>query len=181
MADDQDLVVVSLDEEAAADSQKGKKRKEKKRIWKDWEVETLISKCEGRPCLWDSFSPLYHDRDNRRKPLQEIAEVIDIPKEEVTSKWKVLRAQFSREVHSEFRAATSERYKSKRKFLELMKFLKEVVQARKSTDNLVKEEKSSEPAEGGDDTEEETKKKKAKKKGHRSFEDGISHASCSGL
>ena len=40
-------MVVSLDEEAAADSQKGKKRKEKKGIWKDWEVETLISEYEG--------------------------------------------------------------------------------------------------------------------------------------
>ena len=141
--------------------------------------------CVLRPCLWDTFSPLYHDRDNRRKALQEIAEAMDIPKEEVTSKWNVLRAQFSREVHSELKlksgAATSERYKSKWKFLELMKFLTEVVQARKSTDNLVKKEKSSVAAEGGDDTEEETKRKKAKKKGHRSFEDGISHPSCSGL
>ena len=93
---------------------------------------------------------------------------MDIPKEEVTSKWNVLRAQFSREVHSELKlksgAATSERYKSKWKFLELMKFLTEVIQARTSTDNLVKEEKSSGAAEGGDDIEEETKRNKAKKK-----------------
>ena len=168
MADDQDLVVVAIDEEPSADSQKGKKRKEKKRVWKDWEVETLISEYEGRPCLWDTFSPLYHDRDKRRKALQEIAEAMEIPKEEVTSKWNVLRAQFSREVHSELKlksgAATSERYKSKWKFLDMMKFLTEVVQARKSTDNLVKEETNSGPAEGGDDAEEEPKRKKAKKK-----------------
>ena len=39
MADDQDIVV-AIDEEPAADSQKGKKRKEKKRVWKDWKVES---------------------------------------------------------------------------------------------------------------------------------------------
>ena len=40
MADDQGIAVVSIDEELAADSQKGKKRKEKERVWKDWEVES---------------------------------------------------------------------------------------------------------------------------------------------
>ena len=93
---------------------------------------------------------------------------MEIPKEEVTSKWNVLRAQFSREVHSELKlkseAATSERYKSKWKFLDMMKFLTEVVQARKSTDNLVKEETNSGRPEGGDDTEEEPKRKKAQKR-----------------
>ena len=103
MAEDQDLVVVAIDEEPAADSQKGKKkRKEKKRFWKDWEAETLISEYEGRPCFWDTFS-LYHDRDKRRKAHQEIAEAMEIPKEEVTSNWNVLRAQFSREWHSELK------------------------------------------------------------------------------
>ena len=84
---------------------------------------------------------------------------MDIPKEKVTSKWNVLRAQFSRKVHSELKlksgAATSERYKSKWKFFNMMKFLTEAVQARKSTESLVKEETRSGAAEGGDDTEEE--------------------------
>ena len=49
-----------------------------------------------------------------------------------------------------------------------------MVQARKSTDNLVIEKKSGGAAEGGEDTEEEPERKKAKqKKGHGSFEDGI--------
>lgn len=165
MADDhqdQDIVVVAIDEEPAANTQKGKKRKEKKRVWKDWEVETLISVYQVRPCLWDTLSPLCHDHDKRRKALQEIADAMDIPKE-VTSKGNVLRAQFSREVHSQLKlnpgAATSEWYKSKWKFLDMMKFVTEVVQAKKSTDNLVKEETSSGAAEGGDDTTEEPKKK----------------------
>lgn len=45
----------------------------------------------------------------------------------------------------------------------MMKFLTEGVQARKSTDKLVKEETSSGAAEGGDDTKEEPKKKDKKK------------------
>ena len=85
---------------------------------KDSKVETLISEYEARPSLWDTFSLLYHARDRRRKDLEEITEVIGIAKEELTSKWNVLRAQFSREVHLELKsvAATSERYKSKWKF-----------------------------------------------------------------
>ena len=127
----------------------------------------MISEYEGRPCLWDTFS-LYHDRDKRRKAHQEIAEAMEIPKQEVTSKWNVLRAQFSSEWHSELKlksgAATIERYKSKWKFLDMMKFLTEVLQARKSTDNLVKEETNNGAVEGEDDTEEEPRRKKAKKR-----------------
>ena len=62
-------------------------------------------------------------------------------------------------MHSELKlksgAATSERYKSKWKFFNTMKFLTEAVQARKRTDSLVKEETSNGAAEGGDDTKEE--------------------------
>ena len=94
--------------------------------------------------------------------------MIGIPKDEVTSKWNVLRAQFSREVHLESKVksggAASDRYKSKWKFLDMMKFLTEVVQARKGTDNLVKEETSTGSADGGRDIEEEPKRKNAKKK-----------------
>ena len=140
----------------------------------------MISEYEGRPCLWDTFSPLYHDRDNSRKALQEIAEAMDIPKEEVTSKWNVLRAQFSREVHSELKlksgAATRERYKSKWKFLEQRWF-----KQGKALITLLKKKK----AVGQLKVETIPKKKlqgtRPKKKGHRSFEDGISHPSCSGL
>ena len=46
----------------------------------------------------------------------------------------------------------------------MMKFLTEVVQARKGTDNLVKEETSIGSTDGGRDIEEEPKRKKAKKK-----------------
>ena len=176
---EEELLVVTDEQPEDRNPKKGSKRK---RVWEDSEVETLISEYEARPCLWDTFSPLYHDRDKRRKAIEEISDLMGIPKDEVTSKCNVLRAQFSREVHLESKVksgrAASDRYKCKWKFLDMMKFLTEVVQERKGTDNLVKEETSIGSTDGGRDIEEEPKRKKAKKKGLGNSEDEISHPSC---
>ena len=105
---------------------------------------------------------------------------MDIPKEEVTSKWNVLRAQFSREVHSELKlksgAATSERYKSKWKFLEQRWF-----KQGKALITMLKKKKAVGQLKVETIPNKKLKGTRPKKKGHRSFEDGISHPSCSGL
>ena len=52
MADDQDLVVVSLDEEAAADSQKGKKGRKRSEIYVVLLVLIFAAICLAKFVLW---------------------------------------------------------------------------------------------------------------------------------
>lgn len=97
-----------------------------------------------RSSFWDTFNPDYHNREKRSKDVEEIVQAMSVPKKEIIAKWNILRARFSREVHMESKIksgeATEERYTSKWKFLGMMKFLTRVVQTRKSTDKLFKEE-----------------------------------------
>ena len=82
---------------------------------------------------------MYHDRDQRSKDVNEIATLLSLPKEAITAKWNILRAQYGREyleTKPKTGAAASSCYTSKWKYFAMLKFLTGAVEARKSSDNL---------------------------------------------
>lgn len=57
------------------------------------EVKTLIEEYEARPDLWDPSRPNYLNRNIKQKLFQEIAEILKITSQEVSSKLHSLRTQ----------------------------------------------------------------------------------------
>lgn len=117
----------------------------RKKSWKDDEVVKLIESYESRPCLWDTFNKEYHHSDKRAIALSEIEELLGIPREECQQKWNNLKGQYSREMHQMSKmksgSGVEERYETKWKFFNHLKFLELVVEARKSQDTLVARKK----------------------------------------
>ena len=110
------------------------------RRWENGEVSHLIEMLEGKPCLWDVFSPNYHLRDVRDKALQEIGDELGASSGDIKAKIMSLRAQLGREIGKVAKKTSGqgadEIYKPNWVFWEQLQFLRPFMQPGKSRDNM---------------------------------------------
>ncbi|XP_067647756.1 uncharacterized protein [Eurosta solidaginis] len=62
--------------------------------WTNERMEKLINEVESREGTWNFLSKEYKDRNARESLCQEIAEIMELPRSEVSTKWNSLRCSF---------------------------------------------------------------------------------------
>ncbi|XP_067637692.1 uncharacterized protein [Eurosta solidaginis] len=62
--------------------------------WTNERTEKLINEVESRDGTWNFLSKEYKDRNAREALWQEIAEIMELPRSEVSTKWNSLRCSF---------------------------------------------------------------------------------------
>lgn len=109
--------------------------------WKREEIILLIEMVEERACLWDVSHSDYHNQIHRRNGLQEIASKLNIPVDEIKKKIHTLRAQLSKERLKmktiKSGSGSSEIYKSKWEFFNLLEFMFRHTEKRNTVDSMV--------------------------------------------
>ncbi|XP_030237135.1 uncharacterized protein LOC115561314 [Gadus morhua] len=73
--------------------------KENKRKWSNTMETTLVEMWQQRPCIFDVSSKDFHDRVKRDKAWREIADTLDLPVVEITTRAASLRTQFGKLLH----------------------------------------------------------------------------------
>ena len=118
----------------------GGKSVAKSKKWTDEEIDKLLEMLEDRVFLWDVSSKEYHLRDKRAKVCKEMEEKLGVSAAETKSKIVGLRAQLGREMVKVMArksgTALSEVYESNWIYWDRLQFLTNVMEARKSKDNL---------------------------------------------
>lgn len=112
-----------------------------KRTWSKIETIRLIESYEARPDLWNPSRPKYHDRNLKQTLLAEIANELNVPTAEITSKFHALRTQFNREINKERNtksgSSTEENYVSRWDFKSSLQFLQVNAIESRTVSNLV--------------------------------------------
>jgi len=74
-----------------------KKTRRARKVDTDWSAErchSLIALVKSKSNLWDVAHNDYKNRNNREIAWEEISKKMNLPKDEVSNKWNLLRQQF---------------------------------------------------------------------------------------
>ncbi|XP_017469630.1 PREDICTED: uncharacterized protein LOC108361513 [Rhagoletis zephyria] len=72
-----------------------KKRVRKlKEKWTNEQTERLVQEVEAREGTWNFLSTEYRDRNMREAQWQDVADILKMPRSEVSAKWNSLRCSF---------------------------------------------------------------------------------------
>lgn len=108
-------------------------------VWNYENVEQLVELYEQRPCLYDTKSKDYFNRDVRNVALQDITKILNTTDVQVKTKLKNLRTQYMREklkTKKPTGTGTDDLYVSKWPFYTRLRFLDDSVEAKPGTSNL---------------------------------------------
>lgn len=70
------------------------RRRSNIRIFTDDECFRIIAEVEKREYIWNDAAPLYKNRKLMQIGWQQLADLMDIPREEIIIKWSLLRQRF---------------------------------------------------------------------------------------
>ncbi|XP_046864094.1 uncharacterized protein LOC124458023 [Xenia sp. Carnegie-2017] len=138
--------IANLSDEEVIVEEYNTKKKKAVRKWTTNETNTLIDLFEERPCLWDIFQKDYHCRDVKELAYEEMKNILGISVKDIKARLVSLRAQLGREIAKTNKTksgqSSSQNYSSSWAYWDRLQFLRPVMNAGKSKDNLSKHSSS---------------------------------------
>lgn len=116
--------------------QSNKRPRKPRKIETEWlpsDVKMLIHLVEERNLLWDPSKSTHKDSKMRENAFQVIAEALNRTLQDCKTKWDNLRAQYR-----SYQAKSKQNVSVKWQYFELLSFLDNVCEPRKSKSNMVR-------------------------------------------